>query len=281
MFKVIQQGLFRSTTLPSYGNQDVGVTPGGAMDRFSYLIGNIILGNPENSEALEIIFPPKLEAIHDGYFILTGANYTESFISSSKGEKNIKHGEVHKIQKGEIITLGKCEKGFRTYLCYRKSTDLKKDEKLINRKRGPFKKTVTWYSTDNTIRVIKGPEYKYLDNPENLLNNYWKITNDSGNMGIRLESDSKLTLNMGNMISEAVADGTIQITPKGPIILLRHRQTVGGYPRCFNVIQADVDRLAQYKPGEIIRFSLVELQDALEASKNMNNDLDRLRNRFK
>lgn len=281
MFKERSQGLYSYTSSPSYGNQDVGVSPAGAMDRFSYLTGNIILGNPEDAPALEIIFPPGLEAEEDGFIILTGAPYKNSFIIRDEEKITFNHGEVFAIKKADRLELGQRVEGFRTYLSYRKSIDVIKSESPEGRKRETYKKYATWPSVDGSIRIIKGPEYTYLENPETLVDTHWVVSKDTGNMGMRLESPVELKLNMGNMISEAVADGTIQITNKGPIILLRHRQTVGGYARCFNVIQTDVDRLAQYMPGEIIRFSLVEIDDAIKASKLMKNDLDRLRNRYK
>ena len=75
------------------------------------------------------------------------------------------------------------------------------------------------------------------------------------------------------MISEAVADGTIQLTPNGPLILLRHRQTVGGYPRIFNVISADVDILAQVAPNCLIQFKKVTRSEALKVLKQQQHDL--------
>ena len=78
------------------------------------------------------------------------------------------------------------------------------------------------------------------------------------------------------MISEAVADGTIQLTPKGPIVLLKHRQTVGGYPRVFNVISADIDLLGQYAPNQILRFSKVSLDHALNIALQKETALDKI-----
>jgi len=38
-------------------------------------------------------------------------------------------------------------------------------------------------------------------------------------------------------------------------------QTVGGYYRIANVISADMDKLAQLKPGEEVWFSLIRLAE--------------------
>ena len=65
------------------------------------------------------------------------------------------------------------------------------------------------------------------------------------------------------MISQPVTDGTIQLAPNGPIVLLRHRQTVGGYPRIANVIAADIKKLSQFVPNTKIKFKLVSLEEAV------------------
>ena len=82
---------------------------------------------------------------------------------------------------------------------------------------------------------------------------------------------------MGNMISGPVTDGTVQLTPKGPIILLRQRQTVGGYPRVFNVIDPDVDLLAQYRPDQTLQFRPIDFNEAQAIKAQYNRDLDRLK----
>ena len=101
-------------------------------------------------------------------------------------------------------------------------------------------------------------------------------------MGMHLERpevELELT-NQVEMISEAVADGTVQLTPQGPLVLLRHRQTIGGYPRIFNVISADVDMLAQYGPQSLIQFQKVTMTKANNALRQQQKDLKDLKARF-
>jgi len=96
-------------------------------------------------------------------------------------------------------------------------------------------------------------------------------------MGIRLAGEPAMKCDMGNMISGAVADGTVQLTPESPIILLRHRQTTGGYPRIFNVISADIDLLGQYAPNQPIHFVQVTLEEARAFARQKEESLDKLR----
>jgi len=105
----------------------------------------------------------------------------------------------------------------------------------------------------------------------------WKISSDSNDTGTRLSS-KRVTLEMesGDMISDAVADGTIQPAPSGPIILMRHRQTLGGYPRIFNCISAYMDILAQYMPGQALKFIKTDFYKARAASMEARGFLDNL-----
>lgn len=83
------------------------------------------------------------------------------------------------------------------------------------------------------------------------------------------------------LISAPVCDGTIQMTPSGPIVLLRDRQTTGGYPRVFVVVGADLDLMAQYGPNRIIRFTRVSLDEARRIARTKQRDLELLRRRFR
>src|SRR5690606_15377947 len=84
-------------------------------------------------------------------------------------------------------------------------------------------------------------------------------------MGCRLEGVSLERRVKTDLLTEAVANGTIQVPPDGkPIVLLADRQTTGGYPRLAHVATVDLPVFAQLKPGDICRFQLISLQEAEE-----------------
>jgi allophanate hydrolase subunit 2 len=274
MFEIIRNGIFNTVEPPVFGRQDIGVTPGGAMDNFSYETGNALLNNEKDAPALEIILAPYLKFKEDCYFIITGAKYSDVKIDMNDEKTSIEHGRVSFAKAGSTIEFNQKEYGFRTYFCYI-SAKKSKGNVQTGRLRGDFKKIASWQDTEGKIRVVEGPEFKYLDDKILFLNEYWSITNDISSMGMRIENkwvDLNISMNK-SMVSEAVSDGTIQLTPNGPIILLKHRQTVGGYPRIFNVISVDVDMLAQFSPGQIIHFKKVTINEAHKALKKRYNDI--------
>lgn len=133
--------------------------------------------------------------------------------------------------------------------------------------------STTWYadssflpiSQSSKIRITKGRQFDLFstESKSRLLTSSFQIATQSDRMGYRL-SGVKLELEETlEMISEAVALGTIQVPPDGnPIILLADRQTVGGYPKIGQVAIVDIPLLAQMRPGGKIQFQEISLETA-------------------
>ncbi len=69
-------------------------------------------------------------------------------------------------------------------------------------------------------------------------------------MGLRLAGRPIAHSRGANIVSDAVAPGSIQIPGDGqPIVLLADRQTTGGYPKIASVISADIPALGRLKPA--------------------------------
>jgi antagonist of KipI len=98
-------------------------------------------------------------------------------------------------------------------------------------------------------------------------------------MGARLEGTA---LNRsdegGDLISEAVTPGTIQVPPSGkPIILLADCQTIGGYPKIAHVITVDFAVAAQLRAGDRVRFREVTLTEAHRLLRERERQLEQFR----
>ncbi|EIW15762.1 MULTISPECIES: biotin-dependent carboxyltransferase family protein [Pelosinus] len=116
-----------------------------------------------------------------------------------------------------------------------------------------------------TIRMTRGLQFEYFtaESKSQLLNASFQITAQSDRMGYRLSGVNLQLKSPLEMISEAVALGTVQVPPDGnPIILLADRQTVGGYPKIGQVAIVDVPILAQVRPGAAIQFQEITLEEA-------------------
>lgn len=149
----------------------------------------------------------------------------------------------------------------------------------------------------NKILVIRFIPHKLWNgisktNQQQFCSTVYRVSVDSNRMGYRLvneandfeisdhlimsllqsEKESKNEAeNTGNStnsektakLSKPVNYGAIQIPENGqPIILMKERQTIGGYPVLGSVIQTDLFRLSQKRPGEQIRFEPLSLEKA-------------------
>ncbi len=84
-------------------------------------------------------------------------------------------------------------------------------------------------------------------------------------MGLRLEGVALETPQSGQMVSEGVSLGAIQVPAGGkPIILFVEQQTTGGYPKIANIISADMPSVGQLRPRDEVRFEFVTPEAARE-----------------
>jgi antagonist of KipI len=109
-------------------------------------------------------------------------------------------------------------------------------------------------------------------------NELFAVSSDSDRMGVRLDNPELKREDNIDLISEAVAPGTIQVPPSGkPILLLGDCQTIGGYPKIAHVITVDLGIAAQLRPGDRVRFSEVSLSDAHHLLLEREREFERFR----
>ncbi len=125
-------------------------------------------------------------------------------------------------------------------------------------------KYVREYSREFTLRVVPGNQFHQFS--ANIRDQFFRqqyhVSSQIDRMGCRLQGQP-LVHGLEQMASEAVPSGAIQIPGDGqPIVLLRDRQTIGGYPKLGSVYAVDLDTLGQARPGETVRFQLGSLAEA-------------------
>lgn len=130
-----------------------------------------------------------------------------------------------------------------------------------------------------TVRVMRGSQYEHFaaDSTAVFWNSMFQVTPQSDRMGYRLTGPVLRLKQPLELVSEAVALGTIQVPPDGnPIILLADRQTTGGYPKLGQVAQVDIPKIAQLKPGGRIRFREITVEEAEKLYLAQENNLNQL-----
>ena len=139
---------------------------------------------------------------------------------------------------------------------------------------------VTTARRDRFLRIVRGPEWNRFtsDAQTSLMATPFAITPDSDRMGARLDGPSLNRTDASDLLSEAVAPGTLQVPPNGqPILLLGDCQTIGGYPKIAHVITVDLPIAAQLWPGDLVRFHEVSLAEAQELLREREENYARFR----
>ena len=129
-----------------------------------------------------------------------------------------------------------------------------------------------------TIRMIASSLFLKMGRKQQqrFLSTKYSILPDSNRMGYRLSAQHSTELSTtdtepllseplrsGCLLSMPVTYGMVQFPEnEQPIVLMKERQTMGGYPVLGTIIQTDLFRLSQMRPGEKVNFSLVPSEQA-------------------
>jgi len=296
LIEVMVPGLL--TTVQDLGRDGfgpMGVSASGAADALALRIGNRLVGNAERAAGLEMTLMGGTFAFPERAVVaLTGSDF-----GATLDGKCVEPWCSVEIRAGQTLRLGPTRSGARCYLCVRGGIDVKLflhsasthllsglggfqgralrkgDALKIGTAGGTFRtfrktsvsaKAVAMWAPRKILRVTPGPQSDWFSHHEQepFYKNAYRVTEESNRMGLRLEGPALASAG-GEMVSEGVSLGAVQITAAGlPIILFVEQQTTGGYPKIANVISADFSSLAQLKPRDEIRFERVELETARE-----------------
>ena len=277
------------------GYQKYGVSPSGPMDAQNFAVANMLVGNARDEAALEVtLMGPRLAFDTDAVIALTGAD-----MQAQLNGADIPRYEAVAVHAGDRLAMGFAASGARAYIAVAGGLDIplvmgsratlamKKLGGLDGRKlmrgdvigfRAPCatlpameqrRGVLQYYPADEVIvHVVLGPQDDGFETAE--IDAFFAepavITGDSDRQGIRLERARPIRhRGDGNIISDGITAGAIQVPPNGqPIIMMADHQTVGGYPKIGHVISIDLPRLAQALPGMRVRFLRVSVETAQE-----------------
>jgi 5-oxoprolinase (ATP-hydrolysing) subunit C len=113
--------------------------------------------------------------------------------------------------------------------------------------------------TDGPIRIVWGIHADLFPSAlrQRFIETSFRVAKQLDRMGVRLDDATGLFRDQRrlNLVSDFIVPGDIQILGDGtPIVLMRDHQPTGGYPRIATIVDADLDRLAQMRPGTMVSF---------------------------
>lgn len=256
------------------GYAAVGVSPSGAFDISAYDAGRRLLGNPVGAAALEVLLGDLVVRASAS----TRAVITGGLVQATVGDRAVGYGEPFALLAGDELRLGRCTRGIRAYLSVAggvavppvlgsRATDTLAD--LGPRplaagdvlplgpapSRTPVVVAPLTPPADGlvTLDVLPGPRAEWLADDD--LPGEWTVAPDSNRVGVRLTGHAWARARTGELRSEGVVRGAVQLPPDGrPVIFGPDRPTTGGYPVVGVLTDASCDLLAQLRPGQRVRF---------------------------
>ncbi|MCU1640843.1 MAG: Allophanate hydrolase [Nocardia sp.] len=259
---------------------DSGVGIAGAADRASLRLANRLVGNPEGAAGIEALFGG-LELLAQRHLTVavTGASAPATVDGRPMGAAS-----VLEIEEGQRLRLGWALSGLRSYVAVRGGIDVplvlgsRSRDTLSGIGPEPLRPgdqlpvgipprvhpivdvapVVPPRAGRLTIRVLPGPRDDWFANVPALFEGEWTVSSDTDRVGTRLDRRTGPVLqraNSGELPTEGMALGSIQVPPSGqPVVFLADHPITGGYPVIGVVVDADVDAVAQARPGQALRF---------------------------
>ena len=294
------------------GFRQFGVSTSGALDSFALRVANLLVGNDEGAAGLEITLGGLQLRFEDERIVAWCGGEFDVQI----GSRALPAGHVAHLQAGDELKFGRAQIGCRCWLAISggidvpvvlgsRSTDLRanfgglegrtlRDGDVIPLSKWPGSPTPAtaisswsaphdWVSPARRgpiLRFIRGIDWERFNAStlQRFTSEAFTVSPDSDRMGVRFDGPELKREDETDLISEAVAPGTIQVPPSGkPILLLGDCQTIGGYPKIAHVITVDLGIAAQLRAGDGVRFFEVSLQDAHRLLMERQRDLERFR----
>lgn len=273
--------------LGRYGYGPLGVSASGAADPLAFRIANRLIGNPENAPALEMTLAGGVFAFPDGAIIaLTGSDFGATLDGAP-----VPLWTAWPVHPGSKLTTGTTRNGARCYLAINggiavkpllgsasthvlsgiggfEGRPLRPGDRLplgppateSMRARRISRALLEKLQPRRVLRTTTAPQTSQFseDARRTFYNAPCRVTEEANRMGVRLSGPALETPNVGEMLSEGVSLGAIQVPAGGqPIILFVEQQTTGGYPKIANIISADLPSVGQLRPRDEVRFELV------------------------
>lgn len=279
-----------------FGYRKYGIPVSGALDTFSFMASNRLVGNDDDTPVLELTFKgPEFEVLADCVIALAGAQMTLRV----NGDDKPLWTSVQ-LAKGDVVRVGQAVRGLRGYLAVGGGicvdSVMGSASTFVPANIGGYKgrglvagDILQAHESDRsfrpvmirpeyrpglesriTVRAVPGPQEDFFESDgDALFSTEYICGPKSDRMGIRLQGPKMefRDANRMTIISEPTLKGCVQTPPDGQPIILLVEQTMGGYAKIATVINPDLDLLAQLKPGDAVRFEKITIENALRAHR--------------
>ncbi|WP_082952360.1 5-oxoprolinase/urea amidolyase family protein [Mycobacterium kubicae] len=261
------------------GLAHLGVGRSGAADRRSHTLGNRLVANPDDRATVEVTLGGFAARVCGGDLdiAVTGADADPTVDGNIFGNNSIHH-----VHDGQVISLTTPRAGLRTYLAVRggicvkpvlgsRSYDVMSAIGPSPLRTGdvlPVGDHTADYPeldqapvaaiTDDVVELlaVPGPRDDWFVDPDALVHTVWVASDRSDRVGMRLSGRALRHRNPDRQLpSEGLTRGAIQVPPNGlPVILGPDHPLTGGYPVIGVVIDEDIDKVAQVRPGQRVQL---------------------------
>lgn len=294
MIEVIDPGPLTSVQTPvgRPGWQRFGVPVGGAADAWSARLANRLVGNADDAPVLEATLAgPTLRFDSSTLVALAGGAWhatLDGLPFPANGARPVRAGarlavgtgpgaRVYLAVAGLTVepVLGSASTDLRTGFGGHEGRALRAGDRLKAGGRSATPQRWRGTSASGPIRIITGPHAARFA-PEVLTGGAWHVSDAADRTGARLEGE-RVGSGDPEVASMGLPLGAVQIPADGrPIVMLADRPVTGGYPVPACVIRADIGRVAQLRPGDEVRFASVSVEEAIQALRQAEADLEDL-----
>lgn len=257
------------------GQSALGVGRSGACDREGHRLANALVGNHPTLATLEVTFGGLVVTTDEDVVVVTAG-------ARCPGAP---HLAPTYLREGQELRLGIPAAGLRTYVAVRGGIDVEpvlgsRATDMLSGLGPTVVETGDRLAVGITPRPMPGVDVAPVPEPTNdllvvpvttgprrdwfddeawrlFLSQTYVVDSQSNRVGVRLQGEPLARARQGELISEGMLRGAVQIPPSGlPVLFLADHPVTGGYPVVAYVDDEAVDRCAQLRPGQEVRFAL-------------------------
>jgi antagonist of KipI len=297
MIRVLDPG--PQTTVQDGGRRGqlrYGIPPSGPVDARSFVLANRLVGNADDAAGLEFtLMGPRLRADSPAVLAVTGAE-----VPVLVNDWPVPAWSTLTLAAGDVLKVGAARAGVRGYIAVAGGIEvppvlgsratylrgrlgglegraLRRDDVLRAgvsprpaRRRAVAARHIPDWREPPVLRAVLGPQADRFTDAgiAAFAGGEYEVLPQSDRMGARLDGPRIAHARGHDIISDGVPLGGVQVPGDGlPIVLLVDRQSTGGYTKIATVCSFDIARVGQVKPGQRVRFSLIDVAEAQRLSR--------------